>query len=148
MLSLHYKISLSAIIPCIMIEEKDLQNSQGQDEDNGNFCAWIHLHLPYERDRQQSKRPICDRRHSRMGICDVCQGFLPQTTPSASSNRVLGPKVIDWTALEKQKEKIHSREEHDNSEGRVDDTYLIEFGGEAEEVDADRQFSDSCGDDV
>jgi hypothetical protein len=54
-----------------------------------------------------------------MGIRDVRQGPLPQTNPSTSSNRVLDPKVIDWSALEQQEEKIHGREKHDNSEGGI-----------------------------
>jgi len=46
--------------------------------------------------------------------------------------------MTDGATLKEKKEKVHGADEHNDCEDGVDDVNLVEFAGEAQEVDPDR----------
>lgn len=78
---------------------KDVQESERENEDDGEFGAGVHLHFPDEEDGQDSERPICYGGHGAMGISNGRKCGAVQAA-SLSVFVVFRPQVVDRTALE------------------------------------------------
>jgi hypothetical protein len=119
-----------------------LQETKRKDEDDGELSTRVHLQLPHKENRQDAESPICNCRHSSMCVCDIDDGLLAQTVALAVF--VLTPNKADGSTLEQEEKEIHGAKEHDDSEGEVDDSNLVQFTRETEVEHSNRGFGDSC----
>jgi hypothetical protein len=125
------------------------QEPQRQYQYDREFGAWVHLHIPHEKDRKYTKDPIRDCRDSTMCIGDVgyhgsSQTMLAGCTWLAFSH----PEITSRRALEDEKEEIHGAKHQDKASCEVYDDTLISFAGETKEVSGNGELRDGGRDNV
>lgn len=126
----------------------DSQNAQGQDCGNADLCLAVQLHVPDQRDGEQTQGPV-RKSVDRGGGIRRARGELLGDA-GAPDERRAGPRpeVVDGLALRHGDEHVHDVEDQDDGQHGPDDHALPLLRADAQQEDADRELEEDRGQDV